>query len=48
MNRSELVTFYKIGLGGQNTLGRKSWLIRTFGTLLKIYNETDVSFVYWS
>lgn len=41
---SELITFYKVGLGGRNEVQPTTgWVIRTLGTLLANHNATDVS-----
>ena len=41
--RSPLVWFYRIGIGGENTMNFQGWNIKTLSSLFHLVGDTNVS-----
>lgn len=44
--RSDRVWFYKIGIGGNNTVNDRHWTLKTFTDITALFNETDTIIDY--
>jgi len=43
--RSAKIWFYKIGIGGRDTINGNGWTLKTLSTIVKSMNESDASFL---